>query len=72
MAVEILGLAFLGFIAHLTDSLKVLMLVEIIEFVFFGFILFILNYVHNAEDNKRLENSNQNIYTDYYKDAKKK
>lgn len=44
--------------------------IEVLGLVFLGFAL---NYVNNAEDSKRLENSNNNIHTaitDYYKDAK--
>ena len=44
-----------------------------IGFLGFVFSMFASNYVHNSEDNKRLENSSKNIYTaitDYYKDAK--
>lgn len=48
----------------------VLIFVEVLGLVF---LKFSLNYVHNAENSKRLENSSKNIYTaitDYYKDAK--
>lgn len=52
------------------SRLWVLIPIEVLGIVFLGFAS---NYVHNAEDSKRLENSNKNIYTaitDYYKDAK--
>ncbi len=52
------------------SRLWVLITIEVLGLVFLGFAS---NYVHNAEDSKRLENSNKNIYTaitDYYKDAK--
>lgn len=60
-------------ITVVVSSFKSFMFLVPIGFLGLVFLMFASNYVHNSEDNKRLENSSKNIYTaitDYYKDAK--